>query len=171
MKCRYASVRGHLWADRSRYLHSIFCDSSVTAGGFVTLAPDATRFRDRRDTTFEKEEIRDWKEYAFLSERKLATALLLRRQTLRGVMTWEHMRAVDILKSMDFVNPKQIGCLGMSIGGMQSFRLTVMDDRIACGTEACGVSSFRIWAEKQTPNAAIQTIHSLRGAYLYKTAH
>lgn len=127
----------------------------LASRGFVTLSPDATRFGDRRDTTFEKEEIRDWKGYYFHSERNFATALLLRGQTLLGVMTWEHMRAVDILKSMDFVDNRRIGTLGMSMGGMQSFWLTVMDSRITCGTEACGVSSFRIWAKKHTPNAMV----------------
>ncbi len=130
----------------------------LTAKGFVTLAPDATRFGDRRDTTFEKEEIRDWKGYAFLSERKLATALLLEGRTLIGVMTWEHSRAIDILQSMDFVDAKKIGCVGMSMGGQQSFFLSMMDERIACGVEACGVSSYKIWTKEQTINALVAYI-------------
>ncbi len=135
----------------------------LTARGFVTLAPDATRFGDRRDTEFEKEEIRDWKGYAFLSERKLATALLLEGKTLIGVMTWEHSRAIDILQSMDFVDSKRIGCVGMSMGGQQSFFLSMMDERIGCGVEACGISSYKVWAEEQTINALVAYIpHILR---------
>ena len=130
----------------------------LTAKGYITLCPDAVRFGDRRDTTYEKAEIDDFKGMAFYSERNLAMPLLFRGQTLLGVMTWEHMIAVDILRSMDIVDAKRIGTLGMSMGAMQSFWLAAMDDRIACGVESCGISSYETWAKQRTLNALVNFI-------------
>ncbi|OHB61496.1 MAG: hypothetical protein A2Y12_06900 [Planctomycetes bacterium GWF2_42_9] len=135
----------------------------LTAKGYITLCPDATRWEDRRDKTYEKAEINDFKGMAFYSERNLAMPLLYKGQTLLGVIIWEHMIAVDVLQSMDFVDLNKIGTIGTSMGGVQSFWLSAMDKRITCGVESCGVSSFEVWSQEKTLNALVNFIpHILR---------
>lgn len=135
----------------------------LASKGYVTLAPDAAAWGDRRDTEYEEADIRDLKGNGFISERRLHCALSLEGRTLIGVMTWEHMRGVDLLQSLDYVDSKKIGCLGMSMGGQQSFYLSMMDDRIACGVEACGVSNLKLMAERRTLNAMVNFVpHILR---------
>jgi len=135
----------------------------LAARGIVTLAPDVLRFGDRRDRTYEEADLKDFNGMAFYSERTLAMPLLLEGKTLLGASIWEQMRAVDMLASLPYVDAKRIGCTGMSMGGIHTFWLSAMDERIAAGAEVCGVSSFRIWAKQRTLNALFCFIpHILR---------
>ncbi|MBI4024392.1 MAG: dienelactone hydrolase family protein [Verrucomicrobia bacterium] len=122
----------------------------LTARGFVTLAPDAVRFGERRDRTLETAEIRDWKGMSFYSERLLAMPLALEGKCMLGAMTWENMCAVDVLRTLPFVDPKRIGCIGGSMGGIQTYYLAAMDDRIQCAVTACSTHSFRVWGREET---------------------
>jgi len=134
----------------------------LSARGFVTLSPDAIRWGDRRDRTYEDAEIKDWHGMSFYSERNLAMPLMLEGKTLLGAMIWEHMRAVDVLGGMKFVDHKRIGTIGWSMGAMQSFWLAAMDERIACGVEARGICSYKQWAVLRTLNALICFIPHVR---------
>lgn len=127
----------------------------LAARGFVTLAPDVIRWGERRDRTYEEAEIKDWRGMSFYSERNLAMPLMLEGKTILGAMIWEHMRGVDALQSLKFVDPMRIGTIGWSMGGMQSFWLAAMDERIACGVEAQGICSYDTWAREQTLNALV----------------
>jgi len=59
------------------------------------------------------------------------------------VMTWNNIRAVDLLCSMDEVDPARIGCTGASGGGQQTMYIAALDDRIAATVNVCLVSYFK----------------------------
>jgi dienelactone hydrolase len=87
--------------------------------GYVTLAPDYVKSGD----------------YAFDPYRHgYASA------TLKGV--WNHMRAVDLLRSLPEVDPERIGVLGHSLGGHNSLFVAAFDERIKCVVSNCGFCSF-----------------------------
>ena len=59
------------------------------------------------------------------------------------VMTWNNIRAIDLLQSLPFVDPDRIGSAGVSGGAQQTFYLMAVDDRLKAAVPVCMVSKFR----------------------------
>ena len=58
-------------------------------------------------------------------------------RTLMGERLWDLMRCVDYLETVPGVDPKRIGCGGLSLGGEMSMWLGAMDTRIKAES-SCG---------------------------------
>jgi len=55
---------------------------------------------------------------------------------------WDSSRAVDLLETLDFVDPRRIGCIGHSLGGHNSIFTAVFDERLQAIVSSCGFSSM-----------------------------
>lgn len=58
---------------------------------------------------------------------------------------WDVMRLVDYLQTRDDVDPKRIGLMGISKGGIETYLTAAIDPRIAAAVPVIGVQSFE-WA-------------------------
>ena len=76
------------------------------------------------------------------NEQLLARSLLTAGATWPGVVLWDDIRTVDYLASRPDVNPKRIGCVGLSVGGYRSFLLAALDPRIRAAVAVGWMTSF-----------------------------
>ena len=63
-------------------------------------------------------------------EATIVKALTLAGATWPGVVFWDDMRTVDYLLTRPEVDPRRIGCQGVSMGGYRSLFLAALDARI-----------------------------------------
>lgn len=59
-----------------------------------------------------------------------------------GKMLIDHMYGVDLLCSLEQVDPQRIGAIGHSLGGYNAFFLAGIDRRIRALVSSCGFSTF-----------------------------
>ncbi|MBI3851863.1 MAG: acetylxylan esterase [Verrucomicrobia bacterium] len=72
--------------------------------------------------------------------------------TWPGVMFWDDIRTVDYLLTRPEVDPKRIGCVGLSVGGLRSCHLAALDDRIRAAVVVGWMTSFPWQLKKHIEN-------------------
>ncbi len=78
-----------------------------------------------------------------------SNVLLTQGRTGMGAVLHEIRQAVTYLAGRPDVDPDRIGATGMSFGGITSFYLWVLDDRVAAAAPICGgVGSVDVFARK-----------------------
>jgi hypothetical protein len=99
--------------------------------GFVVIAPEQLGFGERRDPW-------DLAKGPGCSCQQHSMAATLFGRTNSGMRVYDTMRAIDYLQSRLEVDPRRIGCLGISGGGLVTLFSAAVDDRI----QACLVSGY-----------------------------
>lgn len=95
----------------------------------MLLADDPPAYRER-PVTMTEPEIDAFNHRASQNESLLGRSLLTAGVTWPGVLLWDDIRALDYLASRPEVDPKRLGCVGLSVGGYRSFLLAALDERI-----------------------------------------
>ena len=94
--------------------------------GYVVYCPDARGFGERREPECHREERELHGSCDKLSKRAIPLG-----QTVVGMWTWDLMRLVDYITTLNHYNGS-IVCAGLSGGGLQTLWLAAMDDRVDC---------------------------------------
>jgi dienelactone hydrolase len=73
---------------------------------------------------------------------------------------WDVMRLIDYLETRDDVDPRRIGVIGFSKGGIETYLAAAVDPRIAVAAPCIGVQSFRWAIENNAWQSRIGTIQA-----------
>ncbi len=130
--------------------------TALARRGYVVISIDAFFFGERRTILDD-----DLKKYGYdrsrysvddceylrkrcsSKESTLVKALLYAGMTWQGIICWDDMRTVDYLLTRPEVDPKRIGCNGISLGGYRSLFLAGLDERIAAANVVGFMSTVR----------------------------
>jgi len=63
--------------------------------------------------------------------------------TWPGILAWDDARSLDYLASRPEVDPKRLGCVGLSIGGLRAVYLMAADPRLKVACVAGWMTAFR----------------------------
>ncbi len=138
--------------------------TALVRRGYVVITIDAFMFGERRilmDSNLEAgwnranysmETVRQLNQICRSKESTLVKALILAGTTWPGIVFWDDVRTVDYLVSRPEVDPKRLGCVGVSMGGYRSLFLAALDPRIraACVTGFMSTVSPMIRAHLDT---------------------
>ncbi len=73
---------------------------------------------------------------------------------------WDTMRLIDYLETRDDLDPKRIGLIGQSKGGIEGYLAAAVDPRIAVAVPCIAVESFRWAAENNSWQSRIGTVQA-----------
>lgn len=96
------------------YLQTISFAEELTGMGYAVMAIDAWGFGDRSGK----------------KESELFKEMLIKGQVMWGMMLYDAIHALDYLQSREDIDSERIGTIGMSMGGLMSWWLGSLDERI-----------------------------------------
>jgi dienelactone hydrolase len=129
--------------------------TALVRRGYVVISIDALMFGERRilldadlahgwdRSKYGPEAVAHLNQQCRSKEATLVKGLTLAGATWPGIVFWDDIRTVDYLASRPEVDPKRIGCLGISMGGYRSLYLAALDDRIRAACVTGFMSSVR----------------------------
>ena len=117
----------------------------------MLLDEDAADWRER-PSSLTRERIQAFNSRASQNEQLVGRTIYAAGFTWPGVMFWDDIRTVDYLLSRPDVDPKRIGCVGLSVGGLRSCHLAALDQRIRAAVVVGWMASFPRQLKRQIRN-------------------
>jgi dienelactone hydrolase len=99
-------------------------------------------------------------------EQLVARSLFTAGITWPGVMLWDDLRTIDYLASRPEVDPRRLGCVGLSVGGYRSFVLSALDPRLKVAVAVGWMSSFATHIRRHVISSIGLSFH-IPGLYRY----
>ena len=140
---------------RERYYGGRSIAIELVRRGYIVVVTDMFYWGDRRmlldadpadwrerPATMPVERVDAFNARAGASEQLVGRTIYSAGFTWPGVMFWDDVRTVDYLLSRPDVDPRRIGCVGLSVGAVRSAHLAAIDDRIKAGVVVCWMTSF-----------------------------
>lgn len=107
----------------------------------MLLDDDPADWRDR-PADISAERVNAFNRRASQNEDLVGRTITAAGFTWPGVMFWDDIRTVDYLLTRPEVDPKRIGCVGLSVGGLRSCHLVALDERIKAAVVVGWMASF-----------------------------
>ncbi len=131
----------------------------------MLLADDPADWRER-PRSLRKERIDAFNRRSGEGEQLVGRTIFSAGFTWAGVMFWDDVRTVDYLLTRPEVDPRRIGCVGLSVGAVRSAHLAALDDRIRAAVAVCWMTSFPAQLKRRVRNTIGHT-KLVPGLYRY----
>jgi len=131
----------------------------------MLLADDAPDWR-ARPRSITKERIEAFNRRSGEGEQLVGRTIFSAGFTWAGVMFWDDVRTVDYLLTRPEVDPRRIGCVGLSVGGVRSAHLAALDDRVKAVVVVGWMTSFPAQLKRRVRNTIGHT-KLVPGLYRY----
>jgi dienelactone hydrolase len=117
--------------------------TALVRRGYVVITIDAFFFGERRllldadlphgwdRSKYSLDDVKHLNQQCRSKEATLVKGLTLAGLTWPGIVCWDDIRTIDYLQRRPEVDPKRIGCVGISMGGYRAAYLVALDERIA----------------------------------------
>jgi dienelactone hydrolase len=145
--------------------------------GYVVISIDALFFGERRvlldadlkngwdRSKYTLEQVTQLNQKCRAKENTLVKGLTFAGATWPGVVFWDDVRTVDYLLTRKEVDPKRIGCVGISMGGYRSMFLAALDDRVKAACVVGFMSTVRPMIKAHLDTHS--NVHFLPGLHAY----
>lgn len=117
----------------------------------MLLDDDPADWRERPEN-LARERIQAFNARASQNEALVGRTIYSAGFTWPGVMFWDDVRTVDYLVTRPDVDPRRIGCVGLSVGGLRSCHLAALDERIRAAVVVGWMASFPAQLRKHIRN-------------------
>lgn len=129
--------------------------TALVRRGYVVITIDAFFFGERRlmmdadrkygwdRAKYSLEDVKHLNQQCRGKETTLAKTMAFAGLTWPGIVFWDDMRTLDYLVTREEIDPKRIGCLGISMGGYRTTYLAALDERIKAACIVGFMSSVR----------------------------
>jgi len=107
----------------------------------LLLDDDPADWRER-PASITAERIKEFNARASQNEQLVGRTIYAAGFTWSGVMYWDDIRTVDYLLTRPEVDPKRIGCVGLSMGGLRACHLAALDERVKAAVVVGWMASF-----------------------------
>ena len=131
----------------------------------MLLADDPSDWRER-PRSITKQRIEAFDRRSSEGEQLVGRTVFSAGFTWAGVMFWDDVRTVDYLLTRPEVDPRRIGCVGLSLGGVRSAHLAALDDRIKAAVVVGWMTSFPAQLKRRITNTIGHT-KLVPGLYRY----
>ncbi|MBA4187411.1 MAG: hypothetical protein C0467_05265 [Planctomycetaceae bacterium] len=151
--------------------------TALVRRGYVVITIDAFMFGERRvmmdadhgvgwdRTKYTLDDVTKLNQVCRGKESTIVKSLIFAGLTWPGIVFWDDIRTVDYLVTRPEVDPKRIGCLGISMGGYRSIYLAALDDRIQAACIAGFMSSVPPMIQARVDTHSF--VHFLPGLHAY----
>lgn len=108
--------------------------------GYIVFCSDAIGAGERREALQQGDNLE-----AILSTscNNLNNTAISLGQSLIGIMTWDLIRLIDYIETLEYCDKDKIACAGFSGGGLQTLWLAAMDERVKCSVVSGYFHGFR----------------------------
>ena len=144
---------------QEHYYGGVAWANEIAKRGYAVLVHDTFPFGSRRVRVADvperirqegidpdpgdEEGIRKYNAFAAAHEHIMEKSLISAGTTWPGIYLPEDQRALEVLASRDDVDPRRLGCAGLSGGGMRTVFLGGLDSRIRCAVAVGFMTTWR----------------------------
>lgn len=157
---------------RDRYYGGRNIAADLVRLGYVTIVIDMFYWGERRlmyaadppelherSGALARDDIAAFDRRSSQNEQLVARSLMTAGITWPGILLWDDLRTLDYLAQRPEVDPKRLGCVGLSVGGYRSFMLGALAPQIKAAVDVCWMTSYPRQVRRHVINTVGLTFH------------